>query len=141
MQTLSTGRTVPVGPRTPPTTQSLMALVSFTVLVAASLLQVGTFGMRRSEPTAPAARAAASPSLPRIDPAWPVVERTATSTTWRRPDGRLVGMLHGGQVNWQTTSGEWLPLDLTLREDADGGVRVPTVLKPYMGGIDRIAPP
>ncbi len=59
-----------------------------------------------------------------------------------RPPGETKGTRFVHTLNGSGLAvGRTLVAILENYQEADGGVRVPAVLKPYMGGIDRIAPP
>ena len=59
-----------------------------------------------------------------------------------RPAGETKGTRFVHTLNGSGLAvGRTLVAILENYQDADGGVRIPTVLKAYMGGLDRIAPP
>ena len=59
-----------------------------------------------------------------------------------RPTGETKGTRFVHTLNGSGLAvGRTLVAVLENYQEADGSVRVPTALKPYMGGIDRIAPP
>jgi seryl-tRNA synthetase len=52
-------------------------------------------------------------------------------------DNRLVHTLNGSGV----AVGRALIAVMENYQDEDGGIRIPDVLRPYMGGMERIEPP
>jgi hypothetical protein len=61
-------------------------------------------------------------------PAEVVDQRTDSSTTYRSPNGSRIVVLSAGPIR-TSRSGHWVPINLTLRRGADGGVR--PVAAPY----------
>ena len=51
-----------------------------------------------------------------------VASRTETSRTFRLTDGSLRTELHLAPVNYRDASGDWMPIDSTLRRRADGSL-------------------
>jgi hypothetical protein len=55
-------------------------------------------------------------------------QRTDSSSTYRSPNGSRIVVLSAGPIR-TSRSGHWVPTNLTLRRDADGGIR--PVAAPY----------
>ncbi|MDX6626076.1 MAG: hypothetical protein QOE56_1065 [Solirubrobacterales bacterium] len=66
-------------------------------------------------------------SNPLLTPGTPGVvelpaERTATSQTFRLPDGSNATRIYGTPVNYRDAAGDWKPIDAGLEETADGAI-------------------
>lgn len=50
-------------------------------------------------------------------------KRTATSETFRLPDGRLTTRIYEAPIHYRDQGNDWKPIDNTLRQHSDGAVR------------------